>query len=120
MLNNDILAIMFTSAVVWMLAVGLRKRFPTWSLLLMGLFLGLAILAKGPLPLLWFVLVTLVVCALWVRFVGRGPLESLMRLVTVGTYDPAQRDGDDPPARARDAGPGRVHHRRGGRRGVHR
>ncbi len=32
----------------------------------------------------WFVLVTLVVCTLWTRFVGRGPLEWLMRVLTVG------------------------------------
>ncbi|WP_413452463.1 DUF418 domain-containing protein [Georgenia phoenicis] len=38
--------------------------------------------------LLWFVLVTLAVCTLWTRFVGRGPLEWLMRLVTVGSYRP--------------------------------
>jgi 4-amino-4-deoxy-L-arabinose transferase-like glycosyltransferase len=47
MLNNDILAIMFTSAVIWMLAAGLRRRFPFWSCLWMGLFLGLAILSKS-------------------------------------------------------------------------
>jgi 4-amino-4-deoxy-L-arabinose transferase-like glycosyltransferase len=47
MLNNDILAIMFTSAVVWMLAVGLRRRFPWWTVLLIGMFFGLAFLAKS-------------------------------------------------------------------------
>jgi len=47
MLNNDILAIMFTSAVIWMLAVGLRRRFPWWNVMLIGLFLGLAFLAKS-------------------------------------------------------------------------
>jgi 4-amino-4-deoxy-L-arabinose transferase-like glycosyltransferase len=47
MLNNDILAIMFTSAVIWMLALGLRKRFPWWSVMLIGLFFGLAMLAKS-------------------------------------------------------------------------
>ncbi len=47
MLNNDILAIMFTSAVIWMLAVGLRKRFPWWNVFLIGLFFGLAFLAKS-------------------------------------------------------------------------
>lgn len=46
MLNNDILAIMLTSAVVWMLTLGLRKRFPWWVCMLIGLFLGLAVLAK--------------------------------------------------------------------------
>jgi hypothetical protein len=38
---------MFTSAVIWMLAVGLRRRFPFRTCLLMGLFLGLAILSKS-------------------------------------------------------------------------
>lgn len=47
MLNNDILAIMFTSAVIWMIAVGLRKRFPIWNCLLIGLFFGLAMLSKS-------------------------------------------------------------------------
>src|SRR5699024_9371420 len=47
MLNNDILAIMFSSAVVWMIAVGLRKRFPIWTCLLIGLFFGLAMLSKS-------------------------------------------------------------------------
>lgn len=47
MLNNDILAIMLTSAVIWMLAVGLRKRFPIWNVLLIGLFYGLAMLSKS-------------------------------------------------------------------------
>lgn len=34
--------------------------------------------------LVWFVLVTLAACTLWVRLVGRGPMEWLMRRVTVG------------------------------------
>lgn len=46
MLNNDILAIMLTSAVVWMLAVGLQKRFPWWICMAIGVLLGLAVLAK--------------------------------------------------------------------------
>jgi 4-amino-4-deoxy-L-arabinose transferase-like glycosyltransferase len=47
MLNNDILAIMFTSAVIWMLVLGLRRRFPIWDCLLIGLFFGLAMLSKS-------------------------------------------------------------------------
>ena len=47
MLNNDILAIMFTSAVIWMIVVGLRRRFPIWNCLLIGLFFGLAMLSKS-------------------------------------------------------------------------
>lgn len=46
MLNNDILAILLTSLVVWLLALGLRKRFPWWICLLIGLGLGFAVLAK--------------------------------------------------------------------------
>lgn len=46
MLNNDILAILLTSAVVWLLALGLRKRFPWWLCMLIGLALGFAVLAK--------------------------------------------------------------------------
>ncbi|WP_454086217.1 DUF418 domain-containing protein [Georgenia sp. Marseille-Q6866] len=38
--------------------------------------------------LAWFVVVTLVVCTLWMRFVGRGPLEWVMRRLTVGRYEP--------------------------------
>src|SRR5690606_23159952 len=47
MLNNDILAIMLTSAVVWMLALGLRKRFPLWICMAIGVLLGFAVLAKS-------------------------------------------------------------------------
>ena len=47
MLNNDILAIALTSAVVWLLALGLRKRFPIWICMLIGLALGFAMLAKS-------------------------------------------------------------------------
>lgn len=47
MLNNDIAAIMFTSAVIWALAAGLRNRFPLWSCTLVGLFFGLAVLSKS-------------------------------------------------------------------------
>lgn len=47
MLNNDILAIMLTSAVIWMLVVGLRRRFPPWVCMSIGILLGLAILAKS-------------------------------------------------------------------------
>lgn len=41
--------------------------------------------------LVWFVLVTLAACTLWMRVVGRGPLEWLMRSLTVGSYRPAER-----------------------------
>lgn len=47
--------------------------------------------------LLWFVVVTLVACTLWLRLVGRGPMEWLMRQFTVGAEPlaagPARRPG---------------------------
>jgi len=46
MLNNDILAIALTSAVIWLTAVGLRRRFPVWNSVLIGATLGFALLAK--------------------------------------------------------------------------
>lgn len=47
MLNNDILAIALTSGVVWMLTLGLRKRFPLWICMLIGMFFGFSMLAKA-------------------------------------------------------------------------
>ena len=47
MLNNDILAIAITSAVVWMLTLGLRKRFPWWICMVIGLLFGFSMLAKA-------------------------------------------------------------------------
>ncbi len=44
----------------------------------------------------WFVLVTLAVCTLWVRLVGRGPLEWVMRHLSVGAYEPAQQRAGQP------------------------
>ncbi len=38
--------------------------------------------------LAWFVVVTLAACTLWTRLVGRGPLEWVMRRLTVGPYRP--------------------------------
>ncbi len=47
MLNNDILAITFTSAVIYLLVVGLKHRFPLRICLLIGFCFGLAMLAKN-------------------------------------------------------------------------
>ena len=47
MLNNDILAIANTSAVIYLIVLGLRRRFPIWNCLLIGLFFGLAMLSKS-------------------------------------------------------------------------
>ncbi len=47
MLNNDILAIACTSAVIYLVTVGLRRRFPVRNCLLIGFFFGLALLSKS-------------------------------------------------------------------------
>lgn len=48
--------------------------------------------------LVWFVVVALVGCTLWARVVGRGPLEWLMRMLTVGAYRPPSAPAADSPA----------------------
>jgi len=47
MLNNDILAITFTSALIYLLALGLKYRFPLRTCLWIGFCFGLAILSKN-------------------------------------------------------------------------
>jgi 4-amino-4-deoxy-L-arabinose transferase-like glycosyltransferase len=47
MLNNDILAIAFTSVVVYGLVRGLKQGFPIGTVALIGFFYGLAILSKN-------------------------------------------------------------------------
>ena len=47
MLNNDILAIAFTSAVIWLLVKGLKTGFPIRTVVLIGFCYGLAVLSKN-------------------------------------------------------------------------
>jgi 4-amino-4-deoxy-L-arabinose transferase-like glycosyltransferase len=47
MLNNDILAIAFTSAVVYLLVRGLKTGFPLKTVILIGFCYGLAVLSKN-------------------------------------------------------------------------
>jgi len=47
MLNNDIFAIAFTSAVIYLLTKGLKTGFPIRTLALIGLCYGLAVLSKN-------------------------------------------------------------------------
>ncbi|MEJ7901320.1 MAG: hypothetical protein WKF63_05700, partial [Thermomicrobiales bacterium] len=47
MLNNDILAIAFTSAVIWLLARGLKTGFPIRTVAVIGFCYGLAVLSKN-------------------------------------------------------------------------
>jgi hypothetical protein len=47
MLNNDILAIAFSSAVIYLIARGLKYRFPPGTVALIGFFYGLAVLSKN-------------------------------------------------------------------------
>ncbi len=47
MVNNDIVAIALYSAILVLVVIGLRDRFPTRTCLLLGTSLGLALLTKG-------------------------------------------------------------------------
>ncbi len=47
MLNNDILAIAFTSGVIWLLVKGLKTGFPIGTVALIGFGYGLAVLSKN-------------------------------------------------------------------------
>lgn len=47
MVNNDIVCIALYSWILYLLVVGLRDRFPPKTCMLLGLALGLALLAKG-------------------------------------------------------------------------
>ena len=47
MLNNDVLAITFTSAVILLLTRGLKTRFPIRTVVLIGFCYGLAVLSKN-------------------------------------------------------------------------
>ncbi len=47
MLNNDILAIAFTSGVIWLLVRGLKTGFPIRTVALIGFGYGLAVLSKN-------------------------------------------------------------------------
>ncbi|HWV22737.1 MAG TPA: hypothetical protein VNZ58_00975 [Thermomicrobiales bacterium] len=82
MLNNDILAIMFTSAVIWMLAVGLKQRFPIWNVLLIGLFFGLAMLSKSTAVTTGVLIAFAMILGLGVRnireWVAKGALSALI------------------------------------------
>lgn len=66
MLNNDILAIMFSSVLIWQLSVGLRHRFPIRNCLLIGLAFGLAMISKST-------SVTFVLLIGFAMVVGIGP-----------------------------------------------
>ena len=46
--------------------------------------------------LLWFIVVTLVACSVWAKLLGRGPLERLMRVVTVGGLPASPNAGGTP------------------------
>lgn len=78
MLNNDILAIMLTSAVVWMLALGLRRRFPWWTCMWIGVFLGLAVLAKSTSIIVAFLVLISMLFGIgirrWQQWLAKGAL----------------------------------------------
>lgn len=87
MLNNDILAIMLTSVVVWLLVLGLRKRFPWWICMAIGLALGFAVLAKttaAVVALLVFIAMLFGIGVLrWREWVPKGALAAAISGIIV-------------------------------------
>jgi 4-amino-4-deoxy-L-arabinose transferase-like glycosyltransferase len=67
MLNNDIVAIAFTSAVIYLLTLGLKRRFPLRICLLIGFCFGLAMLAKNTAAITGAVIALAMILGLGVR-----------------------------------------------------
>lgn len=78
MVNNDIMAIMYTSMVVWLIAAGLKNRFPLWNVMLIGLAFGLAFLSKTTsavvVVLIAFAMITGIGIRHWKEWLGKGAL----------------------------------------------
>ena len=67
MVNNDIIVIAMTSLIIWGLIVGIRDRFPRRLCAMLGVLLGLALLAKGTAVAIAPVIAVAVIFALGLR-----------------------------------------------------
>ncbi len=78
MLNNDILAIAFTSAVVYLLAKGLKTGFPIRTVVLIGFCYGVAVLSKNTSLTTGGIVAFAMIFGLgvrnWRQWLGRGAL----------------------------------------------
>lgn len=89
-LNNDTLAITFVSATFWMLAEGLRRRFPWWTCMLTGLFFGLAMLSKSTSVaislLIAFTMILGVGWRFWREWIAKGVVTAAIGGVVVAPW----------------------------------
>ncbi len=87
MLNNDILAICFTSALVSLLALGLKQRFPLRVCLWIGFSFGLAMLAKNTsavsAPVIAFAMIFGLGVRRWREWLPKGALTALVAALLV-------------------------------------
>lgn len=90
MLNNDILAIALTSAVVWLLVLGLRKRFPWWICMLIGLGFGFAVLAKSTSTIVALLIAIAMAFGIgirrWKQWIPRGALTAAIGAILVAPW----------------------------------
>ncbi|MGC4108360.1 MAG: glycosyltransferase family 39 protein [Thermomicrobiales bacterium] len=81
MLNNDILAIAFTSGVVWLVILGLKKKFPIWNVLLIGFLYGLAMLSKNTSATAGAIIAFAMIAGLgwknWKQWIPKGALAAI-------------------------------------------
>jgi 4-amino-4-deoxy-L-arabinose transferase-like glycosyltransferase len=83
MLNNDILAIVTTSACLWLIAVGLQNRFTTGLCAWLGFALGLAVLSKSTAVIVMPVIAIAVILRLgWKRVAEWLPKGALVLGIT--------------------------------------
>ena len=87
MLNNDILAICFTSALIYLLALGLKQRFPLRVCLWIGFSFGLAMLAKNTsavsAPVIAFAMIFGLGVRRWREWLPKGALTALVAALLV-------------------------------------
>ena len=87
MLNNDILAICFTSALILLLALGLKRGFPLRVCLGIGFCFGLAMLAKNTAAVSAPVIAFAMICGLglrqWRAWLPKGLLTALVAALLV-------------------------------------
>ena len=87
MLNNDILAICFTSALIFLLALGLKQRFPLRVCLWIGFSFGLAMLAKNTsavsAPVIAFAMIFGLGVRRWREWLSKGVLTALVAALLV-------------------------------------
>lgn len=87
MLNNDIVAIAFTSTVIFLLTLGLKRRFPLRLCLLIGFCFGLAMLAKNTSAVLGVVIALAMILGLgvrnWRQWLPKGVLTAAVAVLLV-------------------------------------